>query len=155
MSYRNLILLSTIVLASFSGCTNPTTTNAVSQLNRDAARTGSPFRYRTERVPGGTTVEKYRIVAPTPGPVPADLQPTSANAELQKDILGRIASMAAEDWGGTTAPSLAGVQQLPPSGGSIRETWFVKQGDGAIRYKVTMTPSAQGGTDFSVAGPLE
>jgi hypothetical protein len=153
MTYQNLFIFAAAVIAMFSGCMNPTVTNAVRQLNRDAARTDSPYRYRAYRVPGGAAVEKYRAVAPTPSPIPADLQPTTANAELQKDVLAKIA-LIEQGWSGTVTPSLAGVQRLPASDGSTKETWLVRQGYGAIRYEVVMTPSAQGGTDFSVKGPL-
>jgi hypothetical protein len=37
----------------------PTTVNAARQLDREAARSGSPYRYRSKRVDGGSTVEKY------------------------------------------------------------------------------------------------
>jgi hypothetical protein len=117
MSYRKLIFFSAIVLAGFSGCTNPTAVNATRQLNREAERTGSPYRYRAYRVPGGgTAVEKYRIVAPTPGPIPDDLQPTSADAELQKDALAKIA-LIEQQWGSTATPALAGIQRVTTSRG--------------------------------------
>jgi hypothetical protein len=155
MTHRKLIFLTMIVLASFSGCTDPTATNAVRQLNRDAERTGSPDRYRANRVPGGgTAMERYRIVAPTPCSIPDDLQPTSANADLQKDIRAKIA-LIEQGWDSTATPVLLGVQRIASSDGSIKETWFVRQGKGAVRYDVTLTPSTMGGTDFSVTGPLE
>jgi len=41
------------------------------------------------------------------------------------------------------------------SDGPKKEIWFVKQGEGAVRYEVMMVSAPQGGTDFSVTGPLE
>lgn len=154
MNHRHVILLAATVIMTFTGCANPTAVNAVRQLNREAERTGSPYRYRAYRVSGGSAVEKYRVIPPTPSPIPADLHPTRANAELQRAIVAKIAVIQ-QGWGGTVGPSLLGVKPLAASAGSIKESWFVKQGDGAIRYEVTMTPSAQSGTDFSVAGPLD
>jgi hypothetical protein len=98
--------------------------------------------------------EKYRAIPPTPSPIPAGLQPTTANAVLQKDILALIVAIQ-QGWGSSVAPSLLGVKPLGVSGGSVRESWFIKQGDGAVRYEVTMTPNSQGGTDFKGEGPLD
>jgi hypothetical protein len=151
---RQVILLAATVILAFTGCMNPTVTNSVRRLNRDAERSGSPYRYRAYRVAGGTTVEKYRVIPPSPIPIPTDLRPTSANTELQRDIVAKIAIIQ-QGWSSTGGPSLLGVKPLAASGGSIKELWFVKEGEGAIRYEVTMTPSAQGGTDFSVRGPVD
>ena len=100
----------------------------------------------------GWVLEKYRVTPPSPSPIPADLRPSTANAELRKDILAQIDVMQ-RDWGCNVAPTLLGVQPLKLSDGSIREAWFIKQSDSTIRYEVTMTPSAQGGTDFKIEGP--
>jgi hypothetical protein len=150
-----LALALTPVLAATlfsSGCVTSVADSAARRLNRQAEASDSPYRYRAYSVPGGSAVEKYRVVPPTPSPTPADLQPTTANAELQKDILAKIDVMR-QGWGSHVTPSLLGVQPLGVSGDSIREAWFIKQGDGAIRYEVTMTSSSQGGTDFKVEEP--
>ena len=45
------------------GCANPTATNAVRQLNRDAEASGSPYRYRLTA--DGNGVEKYEMAPQT------------------------------------------------------------------------------------------
>ena len=97
----------------------------------------------------------YRILpAPTPDSIPVDLQPTATETWLQKRILQRI-EMIQRGWGNSIAPSLIGVHSLGVSGGPIKELWFVRQGEGAIRYEVTTFSSLQGHIDFKVVGPLE
>jgi hypothetical protein len=113
---------------------------------------GSPYRLRAYRVPGGTAVEKYRVIPPSPIAVPTDLQPTTANAELRTDVLNKIAALQ-QDWGNSNAPDLLGVKPEGVVQNSIKESWFIKWDDNAIRYEVTMTPSPQGGTDFKLVGP--
>ena len=97
----------------------------------------------------------YRILpAPTPDSIPADLQPTAAETSLRDRILRRI-EMIQRGWGTSSAPSLIGVHSLGVPGGPIKEVWFVRQGEGAVRYEVTAFVSPQGGIDFKVDGPLE
>jgi len=154
MTSRYLILLAGAAILTLTSCKNPTAVNAVRQLNRDAERSGSPYRFRSDRVPGGTAVTRYRIIPPKPGPAPANLKATTADAELQRDILAKVLIIQ-QGWGDTASPSLLGVEPLASADGrSTKESWFVKQGDGAVRYEVTMTPSPGGGTDFSVTGPI-
>ena len=99
-------------------------------------------------------IEKYRVVAPMPIAIPAELKPTTANLELQKDILAKI-EIFQQGWGSKVAPSLLGVQPLGVSGGWVKELWFVREGNGALRYEVTATPGSKGGTDFKIKGPLD
>jgi hypothetical protein len=134
-----------------SGCVFNSADVAVRRLNHKAKASGSPYRWRDQSVPGGWVVEKYRIIPPVPSRIPTDLQPTTANAELRKDILAKI-DVIQQGWGSNVVSSLLGVQPLGMSNGSVREAWFIKQGDGAIRFEVTTTPSSQGGTDFKIEG---
>ena len=155
MTYRCVILLAGSLALSFTGCKNPTATNAIRQLNRDAERSGSPYRFRADRVAGQTVVSKYRMIPPKPSPAPASLQATAANAELQRDILAKIRYIQ-QGWGDIAWPTLLGVEEVAiEAGRPTKESWFVKMGDSAVRYDITMTPSPRGGTDFSVTGPLE
>ena len=97
----------------------------------------------------------YRVTPPPmPGSIPADLLPTAPETWLQKRILERI-EMIQRGWGSSIAPSLIGVHSLGVSGGPIKELWFVRQGEGAVRYEVTALSNSQGGIDFKVVGPLE
>jgi len=135
-----------------SGCVFSTADVAVRRLNHQAEASGSPYRYRDQYIYGGWVVEKYRIIPPVPSPTPTDLKPTSASSQVQKDVLTNIASLQ-KDWGCDVAPLLLGVEPLGVTNNSTMESWFVKQGSGAIQYKVTMTPSADGGTDLIIEGP--
>jgi hypothetical protein len=153
-STHMLIVLCALSLTS--GCVFNSADVAVRRLNHEAVASGSPYRWRYHSVPvsgaefgRGFVFEKYRIIPPSPSPIPADLHPTTANTELRTDILAKIDFMQ-RDWGCKVAPTLLGVQPLGFSDGSFREAWFIKQGDGAIRYEVTITPSPQGGTDFKI-----
>jgi hypothetical protein len=125
---------------------------AARRLNHEAEASGSAYRYRAVSEPGGYALIKYRTVPPSPSPIPANLQPTTANAELRKDILAKIDAMQ-RAWDSDVTPTLLGVQPLGLSGGSFKEAWFIKQGDGAIRYVVTLTQSPKGGTDFEIEWP--
>jgi hypothetical protein len=151
---KSMFLLATLFTTALFlfGCANPTVTNAARKLNHEAEASGSPYRYRTYNMDGGTVLEKYRITPPSPTPVPANLQPTTANPELRTDVLNRIAAFQ-QGWGNTNAPILLGVKSEGIFQNSIKESWFIKQDDGAIEYKVTMKPSPQGGTDFELNGP--
>src|SRR5215211_1362492 len=123
MRHRNYILCLALLLAGFTACTNT------------------------------TAVQNHPIVPLNPGPVPADLQPTRANAKLRRDVLANIAAI--QQARGGASPSLIGVKPIATSDGATKETWFIRERAGAVRYDVTMTPSAAGGTDFSITGPLE
>jgi hypothetical protein len=146
-------LMALFIVALFlSSCVDPGVANGVRRENKKNEAAGSPYRLRAYRVPGGTAVEKYRAIPPPPIPVPTDLQPTTANVELRTDVLNKIAGLQ-QDWGNSNAPILLGVKSEGVAQNSIKESWFIKQNDQAIRYEVTMTPSPQGGTDFKLEGP--
>jgi hypothetical protein len=150
-----LVLIAILTASPFlSGCVGNSADIAVRRLNHEAEASGSPYRWRNQRIPGGWTTEKYRVVPPAPGPIPADLQPTAADVKLQKDILAMIDGIQ-RDWGSSVAPSLLGVKPLSASDGSVRELWFIKLGDGAARYEITMIQDPQGGTHFEGNGPLD
>ena len=54
-------LIAAVVSLSIMSCANPTAVNATRQLNRDAERSGSPYRWRVTA--DGHSIEKYRIDA--------------------------------------------------------------------------------------------
>jgi hypothetical protein len=151
---RNLILLIPffIVGVFLSGCIDPGVANGVRSENKKLEAAGSPYRMRAYRVPNGTVVEKYRAIPPSTISAPTNLQPTTANAELRTDVLNKIAVLQ-QDWGNSNAPDLLGVKPEGVFQNSIKESWFIKWNDEAIRYEVTMTPGPQGGTDFKLVGP--
>lgn len=148
-----LVLLLVAALFS-SGCAITPADSAVRRLNHQARASGSPYRYRAHNALNGSVVEKYRAIAPVPGPIPADLRPTVADLKLQTDILTTIA-VVQQGWGCQVAPSLIGVKATGVSNGAFQELWFVTQDSGALRYRVTMTPRPKGGTGLKITGPLD
>lgn len=147
------IAVSALLLAS---CSSPSSADTLGRMNREAKKNGSPYRYRlAQGAPGAPMagVEKYRVVAPAPVRVPADLGKTAASSELEKDILHHIGLMQRE-WGGDPSPVPLGANPLPALRGSLKELWFLKYKDGAVRYEVTMTPTGDR-VDYSVTGPMD
>jgi hypothetical protein len=63
MKKTSMLVLAATTGLLMAGCANPTVTNAVRKLNRDAEANGSPYRYRVTAE--GNGVEKYEIAAPT------------------------------------------------------------------------------------------
>jgi hypothetical protein len=149
---RFIAVLAVALLAS--GCRSSMAQKTAAKLNREAEASGSPYRFRAHRAGKVSALEKYRAVPPIPRPPPADLESTSADAELQRDVLGKIRFIQ-QGWGRIEPPVLLGVKPVSTSEGVIRETWFVKHDDGAARYDVTLSSSEGGGTHYSVTGPVD
>lgn len=135
-----------VALALFlSGCVgNPTADNAVRRLNRDAERSGSPYRWSSEATGLFDSVVRRYLIG-TPGK-------TAADAQLQADILKVIGDVEAKQ-GGSQTPSLIQTRMVSQTPVEIVEVWVVSRGDKQIAYTVSMKPSLKGGTDFSVRGP--
>src|ERR1041385_8141084 len=140
-----------VLLGLFAkGCGNPTAENAARTLNERAEASGSSYRYRVN----GNAVERYDVNS-FGGPLRAtDWEHTSADAALQKDVL-KLIGLIEKGRGGESSPRLLGVRKMPGSGNSVKELWFVEPAGGAARYEVTLNPSARGGTDFQVHGPVD
>ena len=153
MAQRGLIILVTAALLA-CGCRSSVAHRTAAKLNREAEASGSSYRFRAHRAGKVSALEKYRAVPPIPHPAPTDLQPTSADTELRRDVLEKIRFIQ-QGWGRIETPVLLGVKPVSTSGDAIRETWFVKHDGGAARYDVTLLPSEGGGTHFSVTGPLD
>lgn len=147
-----LFITAFFAIIFLAACVNMSAIDAERRLNHEAKSSDSPYRWRAYNVDGGTALEKYRIVPPSPSPVPADLKPTTANTELRTDVLNKIAVLQ-QGWGNNNAPNLLGVKLESVSQNSTKESWFIKQDDEAIRYEVTMTPNPKGGTDLEIQGP--
>lgn len=96
----------------------------------------------------------YRVTPPTPIAVPEDLQLSIANQQLQDDILKKI-KLLQNNWGEKTTPVLLGVTARGAVDSAIKEIWMIKQGNGGIRYTITLLQAPQGGIDFKVDGPLD
>jgi hypothetical protein len=60
MTTRPTLLLIAFLSLCLCACGNPTSENAARTLNRQAAQSGSPYRYRSKSAGDGmSTVEKY------------------------------------------------------------------------------------------------
>src|ERR1043166_3757386 len=109
-----------VAVLCFTGCLSWTVEDSAARYaNRDAEKSGSPYRFRVTRVSGHKVLQKYRALPPSTVAAPANLEKTTADAKLQSDILAKIAQ-AQSDWGDMTTPSLLGVQ---PLGASEEKEW--------------------------------
>lgn len=129
------------IILGLAACENTTAMNAVRIANRQAEATGSPFRWETKSVGGGTAM--YLVMQDLPS------GPTSADPVLAKDTLALIAR--AEATKGRTNPEIEDVKHLKDG----REVWVPKSDPGGIAYVVTFKPSPQGGVDIEMSGPVE
>lgn len=131
-------ILSLVLAWIVVGCAGQAT-NVTRQLNRQAKATGSPFRWKTESQGGHDVVTK----------VLADLPrgDTKADAPLKKEILSKIEQLEASK--GRGAPEIAEICLMPDG----REVWVIRNIRLGVAYLIGMDPSAQGGTDFTIAGP--
>lgn len=80
--------------------------------------------------------------------LPFPVGQSSAADVLKADILKQIGNMEAEQKRG--APEVEEIQLLPDG----REVWILKRKDGGLAYIVSLQPAVNGGTVYSVNGPL-
>jgi uncharacterized protein YceK len=132
------LFIVSIIAVALAGCGSPMA-NVGLQQNREAEAAGSPFRWKIESVGGGTAMTRVMIDLP--------LGSTKADAALKKDILSQIEKVELSKQRG--APGVQEVRLLPDG----REVWILKNLQDGVAYVVTMKPSPQGGTDFSIDGP--
>ncbi len=142
---QNLRLITCFAVALlFVGCASWTIQDSAARYaNRDAKASGSPYRYRVRHTPQGVVLEKYRATPPSVVAVPANLQQTAGDAKLTQDILADIARLQS-GWGDTTVTHLLDVQALGSTKDGVKESWFIKHGDGAVRYDVSLTQRSTG-----------
>lgn len=134
-------LLATLLLALGAGCASSEIHQAARLANEEAAASGSPFRWEARDVNGDAVLRRIMIDLPVGG--------TSADAQLQQDILGLLAK--AERAQNRPAPAVTEIRILPKG----REVWVLKSAapDEAIAYIVALRPASQGGTDIVLTGP--
>ena len=123
-------------------CENPTATNAARIANSQAEAGGSPFRWKTQSVNGGTAMFLVMVDLPS--------GPTIADQVLKKDALALVAKAEASK--GRANPEVEDIKHLKDGG----EVWILKTAshDG-IAYVVHFKPSPQGGVDIEMSGPKE
>lgn len=135
----HIVIVAVTAAVAFSGCGSPTATNAARIANRDAEASGSPFRWSTEKVKGGAVMTRVMIDLPRGR--------SKADETLKKDILRQIET--AESSKQRSSPEIEEVRLLADG----REVWILKHPQEGVAYIVSMKPSIQGGTDFSIDGP--
>ena len=87
---KTITMLSVAAIAlGLAACENPTATNAARIANSQAEASGSPFRWKTQSVSGGTTM--MLVMADLPS------GPTRADPVLKKDILALITKAEAAE----------------------------------------------------------
>lgn len=124
-----------------AGCAGMQMQEAARAANEEAAANGSPFRWEARDTKDGTVLRRVLVDLP--------VGPTSADAQLQADILAVIAK--SERTQNRPAPRVLQVRLLP----NRREIWVVASAtpDEGLAYIVLMRPSSRGGTDIMVNGP--
>jgi len=139
---RSLLLpLILAALALATGCTSAKMRQLADAANREAATSASPFRWEVHRGSNGEALRRIMVDLPSGA--------TSADAQLQRDILALIAR--AEGKLNRPAPVVSAIKPLP----NRREVWVLESltpGEG-IAYIVTLRPATQGGTDILLTGP--
>lgn len=128
-------------LALGAGCTSARMRQLAEEANREAAASASPFRWEVFRGSDGEALRRVMVELASGA--------TSADAQLQRDILALIAR--AESKQNRPAPVVSAIKPLP----NRREVWVLESltpGEG-IAYIVTLRPATQGGTDILLTGP--
>jgi hypothetical protein len=129
------------IILVLAACQNPTATNATRIANQEAEASGSPFRWKTQSVNGGTAMFLVLVDLPS--------GPTIADAVLKKDTLALIAK--AEGTKGRANPEIEDIKHLKDG----REVWTLKSTRGGIAYVINFKRSPQGGVDIEMSGPKE
>jgi len=127
------------VAFGLAACENPTATSAARIANGQAEANGSPFRWKTQSVSGGTVM--YLVMVDLPS------GPTIADPVLKKDTLALIAKAEASN--GRANPEVEDIKRLKDG----REVWILKSAHDGIAYIVHFKPSPQAGIDIEMSGP--
>lgn len=129
------------VVLGLVACANSTATNAARIANREAEASGSPFRWETQTVGGGTAMFLVMVDLPS--------GPTTADPLLKEDTLALIAKAEASK--GRSSPEIEDIKRLKDG----REVWVLKSDRIGIAYIVAFRPAPQGGVDIEINGPKE
>ncbi|MHB8535765.1 MAG: hypothetical protein ACYDBW_10015 [Sulfuricaulis sp.] len=116
-----------------------TATNVANQLNYEAEKKGSPYRWHVVDLPGDQAKLEQRLIgAPSK---------TVADATVQKDVLAAIGKTSTST-NSNQPPTLVDVRLLSRTQDTIVEAWLVSWGERRAVYSVSMKTSAQGGVSF-------
>lgn len=135
------LVLALTALALGAGCTSTKMRLLADEANREAAASASPFRWEVYRGSEGEALRRVMVDLVSGS--------TSADAQLQRDILALIARTESKQ--NRSAPIVSAIKPLP----NYREVWVLESpvpGEG-IAYIVTLRPASQGGTDILLTGP--
>lgn len=115
--------------------------NIADQLNYEAEKKGSPYRWHVVDLPGDRALVEQRLIG-TPSK-------TVADATVQKDVLSAIAKTNATP-NSNQNPILIDVRLLSRTQDTIVEAWLVSWGGRRSVYSVSMKQSPKGGVLFEV-----
>jgi hypothetical protein len=127
------------ILFSLAVSQGSSLSSSVEYANKKAEAEGSPFRWKSKTVPGGSML--VRVLANLPSGA------SRADVVVKQDALAQIAKLEAV--AGRSDPQVEDIKLLKDG----RELWLLKtEGDG-IAYIVDFRPSATGGTDIGISKP--
>ncbi|MGC2031019.1 MAG: hypothetical protein WA642_13455 [Steroidobacteraceae bacterium] len=127
------------ILFSLAVCQSSPLSSSVDYANKKAEADGSPFRWKSKTVPGGSML--IRVLANLPS------GPSRADPVVKQDALAQIAKLEAV--AGRTKPQVEDIKLLKDG----RELWLLKTERDGIAYIVDFRPSALGGTDIGISKP--
>jgi hypothetical protein len=132
-------VISLPILFSLAACQSSTLSSSVEYANKKADADGSPFRWKSKTVPGGSML--VRVLADLPN------GPSRADPVVKRDTLALIAK--SEAVAGRADPRVEDIKLLKDG----REVWLLESGRDGIAYIVDFRQSAQGGTDIGISKP--
>ena len=127
------------ILLSLAACASSSVASSVEYANQKAEAEGSPFRWKSKSVSGGTML--VRVLADLPSGA------SRADPLLKQDTLTQIAKLEAA--AGRKDPQIEDVKLLKDG----RELWLLKSEHDGIAYIVDFRSSPQGGTDIGLSKP--
>jgi hypothetical protein len=127
------------ILFNLAVCQSSPLSSSVDYANKKAEADGSPFRWKSKTVPGGSML--VRVLANLPS------GPSRADPVVKQDALAQIAKLEAV--AGRTDPQVEDIKLLKDG----RELWLLKTERDGIAYIVDFRPSALGGTDIGIGKP--
>jgi hypothetical protein len=134
------ILIATSLL--LNACANTTVINAAKIANENASKSGSPYRWETQQVSGGTALTRTLIGAPGI---------TSADEVVERDVIAAIEKSSEDVSHKLTQPKE--VRIVAKTTVNSTEVWVFDGPDKDFVYVVKLQTSGSGGTDIEITGP--
>jgi hypothetical protein len=113
--------------------------NVADQLNYEAEKKGSPYRWHVVDLPGDRAKLEQRLIG--------EPSKTVADATVQKDVLATIGKTNMSR-NSSQNPTLIDVRLLSRAQDTIVEAWLVSWGERRAVYSISMKTSPQGGVSF-------